>query len=186
MTLSENERGDSSRRFHSTTHRRPSTPSSNHSIGPMRTRSSHTFASAPPPTTPTQPNTSSTSSSYAYNNVNSNSNSRNRSSVSASRPAVQEVELNQTNSNEFSWPILLAIIPTLGAFFAGSAEIWSDFVMILLILYYVYKWMTGNQKQKNTERASVKGKTKRGVVMDKQQTQTTTYHLMYPSPYCIS
>jgi hypothetical protein len=50
---------------------------------------------------------------------------------------------NQTNSNEFSWPILLAIVPTLGTFFAGSAEIWSDFVMILLILYYVYKWMTG-------------------------------------------
>lgn len=49
----------------------------------------------------------------------------------------------QTNSNEFSWPILLAIVPTLGTFFAGSAEIWSDFVMILLILYYVYKWMTG-------------------------------------------
>lgn len=42
-----------------------------------------------------------------------------------------------------SWPILLAIIPTLGAFFAGSAEIWSDFIMLLLILYYVYKWMTG-------------------------------------------
>ncbi|CAO3643780.1 unnamed protein product [Mucor fragilis] len=41
-----------------------------------------------------------------------------------------------------SWPILLAIIPTLGAFFAGSAEIWSDFIMLLLILYYVYKWMT--------------------------------------------
>jgi hypothetical protein len=42
-----------------------------------------------------------------------------------------------------SWPILLAVIPTLGAFFAGSAEIWTDFIMLLLILYYVYKWMTG-------------------------------------------
>ncbi|KAL9550235.1 hypothetical protein MBANPS3_004820 [Mucor bainieri] len=51
-----------------------------------------------------------------------------------------------SEKNEFSpivsWPILLAIIPTLGAFFAGSAEIWSDFIMLLLILYYVYKWMT--------------------------------------------
>lgn len=46
-------------------------------------------------------------------------------------------------SSTVSWPILLAIIPTLGAFFAGSAEIWSDFIMLLLILYYVYKWMTG-------------------------------------------
>lgn len=42
-----------------------------------------------------------------------------------------------------SWPILLAVIPTLGAFVAGSAEIWSDFIMLVLILYYVYKWMTG-------------------------------------------
>ncbi|ORE03326.1 hypothetical protein BCV72DRAFT_233212 [Rhizopus microsporus var. microsporus] len=41
-----------------------------------------------------------------------------------------------------SWPILLAGVPTLGAFFAGSSEIWSDFIMILLILFYVYKWMT--------------------------------------------
>ncbi|GAA5798163.1 hypothetical protein EDC94DRAFT_601678 [Helicostylum pulchrum] len=41
-----------------------------------------------------------------------------------------------------SWPILLAVIPTLGAFVAGSAEIWSDFIMLVLILYYVYKWMT--------------------------------------------
>lgn len=47
-----------------------------------------------------------------------------------------------------SWPILLAIIPTLGAFFAGSAEIWSDFIMLLLILYYVYKWMTGKHIHK--------------------------------------
>jgi Ca2+/Na+ antiporter len=72
------------------------------------------------------------------------------------------LELNPTNSNEFSWPILLAIIPTLGAFFAGSAEIWSDFVMILLILYYVYKWMTGNEKDKNTERANVKRQNEKG------------------------
>lgn len=47
-------------------------------------------------------------------------------------------------STAISWPIILAIIPTLGAFIAGSAEVWSDFIMILLILYYVYKWITGN------------------------------------------
>lgn len=47
-------------------------------------------------------------------------------------------------STAISWPIILAVIPTLGAFIAGSAEVWSDFIMILLILYYVYKWITGN------------------------------------------
>ncbi|KAI9472352.1 MAG: hypothetical protein EXX96DRAFT_583750 [Benjaminiella poitrasii] len=41
-----------------------------------------------------------------------------------------------------SWPILLAVIPTLGTFLFGSAEIWTDFIMLLLILYYVYKWIT--------------------------------------------
>ncbi|KAL7321075.1 hypothetical protein PS15m_000892 [Mucor circinelloides] len=45
-------------------------------------------------------------------------------------------------STSISWPIILAVIPTLGAFIAGSAEVWSDFIMILLILYYVYKWIT--------------------------------------------
>lgn len=48
-------------------------------------------------------------------------------------------------STAISWPIILAIIPTLGAFIAGSAEVWSDFIMILLILYYVYKWITGKK-----------------------------------------
>ncbi|KAI9316900.1 hypothetical protein BX666DRAFT_1947820 [Dichotomocladium elegans] len=50
------------------------------------------------------------------------------------------------NANGFSasvsWPILLAVVPTVGAFFTGSTDAWSDFVVILLILYYVYKWMT--------------------------------------------
>ncbi|KAI8887988.1 hypothetical protein K501DRAFT_321132 [Backusella circina FSU 941] len=45
-------------------------------------------------------------------------------------------------STAVSWPIILAVIPTLGAFIVGSAEVWSDFIMILLILFYVYKWIT--------------------------------------------
>ncbi|KAI9487359.1 MAG: hypothetical protein EXX96DRAFT_497926 [Benjaminiella poitrasii] len=57
---------------------------------------------------------------------------------------------NKSKKNESSysgttvtWPIVLAVIPTMGAFFAGNNEIWSDFIMVLLILYYVYKWVTG-------------------------------------------
>lgn len=49
----------------------------------------------------------------------------------------------QKNTAAISWPIVLAIIPTLGAFIAGNAEVWSDFIMVLLVLYYVYKWITG-------------------------------------------
>lgn len=55
----------------------------------------------------------------------------------------QSSMLEEEVPTSISWPIALAVIPTLGAFFAGSAEIWSDFVISLLILYYVYKWMTG-------------------------------------------
>ncbi|KAG0743723.1 hypothetical protein G6F23_005794 [Rhizopus arrhizus] len=44
--------------------------------------------------------------------------------------------------NSISWPILLAVIPTLGAFIVGSAEDWGDFVLTVLVLYYVYKWIT--------------------------------------------
>ncbi|KAG0194044.1 hypothetical protein DFQ28_001845 [Apophysomyces sp. BC1034] len=45
-------------------------------------------------------------------------------------------------STSISWPIIVALVPALGAFFAGSADIWSDFILVLLILYYVYKWLT--------------------------------------------
>ncbi|KAF7726421.1 hypothetical protein EC973_008755 [Apophysomyces ossiformis] len=45
-------------------------------------------------------------------------------------------------STSISWPIVVALVPTLGAFFAGNADIWSDFILVLLILYYVYKWLT--------------------------------------------
>ncbi|CAO3692920.1 unnamed protein product [Rhizopus stolonifer] len=53
-----------------------------------------------------------------------------------------KVEKQELSVNVVSWPILLAIIPTLGAFIVGNAEDWGDFIMILLVLYYVYKWIT--------------------------------------------
>lgn len=59
-------------------------------------------------------------------------------------PSADKESPRDEFSTAISWPIILAIIPTLGAFIAGSAEVWSDFIMILLILYYVYKWITGN------------------------------------------
>lgn len=58
---------------------------------------------------------------------------------------VNKETMKDEFSTAISWPIILAIIPTLGAFVAGSAEVWSDFIMILLILYYVYKWITGKK-----------------------------------------
>ena len=59
------------------------------------------------------------------------------------QPRPARASTDSAFSPTISWPILLAVVPTVGSFFAGSADAWSDFVMILLILYYVYKWMTG-------------------------------------------
>ncbi|KAI7853990.1 hypothetical protein BDC45DRAFT_441349 [Circinella umbellata] len=97
---------------------------SNGSGGSSSSRNSNEFPPTPPSSAPT-------SSASLYENSNSSN-----ISATAEDPSNDEV------STAISWPIILAIVPTLGAFFAGSAEVWSDFVLSLLMLYYVYKWMT--------------------------------------------
>lgn len=86
-----------------------------------------------------------------YNRSQQQNNKQQQHQSAPPPPSQSFRSLDMSEKNAFSptvsWPILLAIIPTLGAFFAGSAEIWSDFIMLLLILYYVYKWMTGKDKQ---------------------------------------
>lgn len=85
---------------------------------------------------------------FFHHPPSSPSNNRNYDSKSNYTHPQQE---NATEKEGFptavSWPILLAIIPTLGTFIGGSAESWSDFIMLLLILYYVYKWITGKAFQ---------------------------------------
>ena len=67
-----------------------------------------------------------------------------RATTTTTAGSRSDTRADNAFSPHISWPILLAVVPTVGSFFAGSADVWSDFVMILLILYYVYKWMTGN------------------------------------------
>jgi hypothetical protein len=64
-------------------------------------------------------------------------------STASSRRYSNASQPSESVSPSVSWPIVLAIVPTLGAFVAGSAEVWSDLIMVLLILYYTYKWVTG-------------------------------------------
>lgn len=64
-------------------------------------------------------------------------------STTSSRRYSNASQATESVSPAVSWPIVLAIVPTLGAFVAGSAEVWSDLIMVLLILYYTYKWVTG-------------------------------------------
>ncbi|KAM3588782.1 hypothetical protein VKS41_001220 [Umbelopsis sp. WA50703] len=65
-----------------------------------------------------------------------------RHDSTSSRRMSNSAPEKESVSATVSWPIALAIVPTLGAFVAGSAEVWSDLIMVLLILYYTYKWVT--------------------------------------------
>jgi hypothetical protein len=68
-----------------------------------------------------------------------------RHDSTSSRRMSNSAPEKESVSATVSWPIALAIVPTLGAFVAGSAEVWSDLIMVLLILYYTYKWVTGKR-----------------------------------------
>jgi hypothetical protein len=44
-----------------------------------------------------------------------------------------------------SWPIAFAIIPPMAALVYGKSDVWSDFLLLLLIAYYLYNIIKGEQ-----------------------------------------
>jgi len=42
------------------------------------------------------------------------------------------------SSHAYGWPILFAVIPPMGALIFGKSDIWSDFLLLLLIAFYLY------------------------------------------------
>ncbi|CAH1761594.1 4916_t:CDS:2 [Entrophospora sp. SA101] len=81
----------------------------------------------------------SSSSSYdeRFNNNNNNGNGRNMST------GPQEIVRDSTtpesfSSHAYSWPILFAVIPPMGALIFGKSDVWSDFLLLLLIAFYLY------------------------------------------------
>lgn len=45
------------------------------------------------------------------------------------------------SAGAYSWPILFAIVPPLGALLWGTAEAWGDFLLLVLISYYLYNFI---------------------------------------------
>jgi hypothetical protein len=45
---------------------------------------------------------------------------------------------NEYSASGYTWPIAFALIPPLGAIFYGSADMWSDILLLLLLGYYLY------------------------------------------------
>ncbi|KAG9285366.1 hypothetical protein G9A89_010841 [Geosiphon pyriformis] len=42
------------------------------------------------------------------------------------------------STHAYSWPILFAVIPPMGGLIYGKSEVWSDFLLLLLIAFYLY------------------------------------------------
>lgn len=42
------------------------------------------------------------------------------------------------SSHAYSWPIAFAVVPPMGALIYGKSDVWSDFLLLLLIAFYLY------------------------------------------------
>ncbi|CAG8498287.1 10711_t:CDS:2 [Ambispora leptoticha] len=69
--------------------------------------------------------------------VNGGINSRD---LPAGPPAeiLRDVTSDSFSTHAYSWPILFAIIPPMGALVYGKSDVWSDFLLLLLIAFYLY------------------------------------------------
>ncbi|CAG8434274.1 1769_t:CDS:2 [Ambispora gerdemannii] len=51
---------------------------------------------------------------------------------------LRDVTSDSFSTHAYSWPILFAIIPPMGALVYGKSDVWSDFLLLLLIAFYLY------------------------------------------------
>jgi hypothetical protein len=47
------------------------------------------------------------------------------------------------SSHTYSLPIVIAVIPPMGALIYGKSDVWSDFLLLLLIAFYLYNIIKG-------------------------------------------
>jgi len=52
--------------------------------------------------------------------------------------AMKDPTTNSFSSHAYSWPIAFAVIPPMGALIYGKSDVWSDFLLLLLIAFYLY------------------------------------------------
>ncbi|RHZ47944.1 hypothetical protein Glove_564g57 [Diversispora epigaea] len=51
---------------------------------------------------------------------------------------IRDPTSDSFSSHAYSWPILFAVVPPMGALIYGKSDIWSDFLLLLLIAFYLY------------------------------------------------
>ncbi|CAG8558122.1 14662_t:CDS:10 [Funneliformis caledonium] len=92
-----------------------------------------------------------------HSNNATNSNSQNRSINSSKNDRKQHRERSDNqdiptgppemmrdpttesfSTHAYSWPIAFAVVPPMGALIYGKSDVWSDFLLLLLIAFYLY------------------------------------------------
>jgi hypothetical protein len=57
------------------------------------------------------------------------------------QPALERDPAEMSSGMSLYWPLLFAVVPAVGAFLVGSADVWADALFLVLVLYYVYQLM---------------------------------------------
>ncbi|CAJ0634673.1 4660_t:CDS:2 [Entrophospora sp. SA101] len=75
---------------------------------------------------------------YHGNNFNSNHYNSNNFKNGPQEIVRDSTTPESFSSHAYSWPILFAVIPPMGALIFGKSDVWSDFLLLLLIAFYLY------------------------------------------------
>jgi len=64
---------------------------------------------------------------------------RERSDIPTGPPEMmRDPTTDAFSSHAYSWPIAFAVVPPMGALIYGKSDVWSDFLLLLLIAFYLY------------------------------------------------
>lgn len=95
-----------------------------------------------------------THSNNQYRSIHSSRNDRkqhreksNNSEIPTGPPeSMKDPTTDSFSSHAYSWPIAFAVIPPMGALIYGKSDVWSDFLLLLLIAFYLYNIIKGMKK----------------------------------------
>uniref|UniRef100_A0A1D1XN81 Uncharacterized protein n=1 Tax=Anthurium amnicola TaxID=1678845 RepID=A0A1D1XN81_9ARAE len=62
----------------------------------------------------------------------------NNQEMPTSPPEMRDPTTDSFSSHAYSWPIAFAVVPPMGALIYGKSDVWSDFLLLLLIAFYLY------------------------------------------------
>ena len=67
----------------------------------------------------------------------------NNTEIPTSPPEMRDPTTDSFSSHAYSWPIAFAVVPPMGALIYGKSDVWSDFLLLLLIAFYLYNIIKG-------------------------------------------